>query len=194
MFNACTKDDGIEREDNQLVMQGLDYDFNSLSGTEIGKTIVNQFSEYLRQGTHEMHSDVNWDFDNMVELSNESESLYCYMTIDEDNPDRIIGGCTTEKALITTFFTFEREGDLFTLRDEQNLPLVDVRIVENSNNAYFMNVSQSTVTRASISGWCGIGMNVIGAVACYALAPSSLGASLGFELCWNVVTALVCRV
>lgn len=194
VFYACSNDNGIEQEDNQLIMKGLDYEFNSLSGTDISKTIVNQFEEYLRGGSCEMLENVTWDFDNMVELSNVSESVYCYMAVDADNPDRIIGGCSTSKGLITTFFSFEKNADYYTLKDEQNLPLVDVSIDENFNKAYFFNFPQATETRASFSEWCGIGMGVVGGVACYALAPPSFGASFGFAACWGVITALVCRV
>ena len=127
----------------------------------------------------------------MVEFSSPSNSIYCYMVFNKNDPNKILGGYSTAENIITTFFTFIKNGELYTLIDSSNQPIVDVRLDLKKKQIFLVNVYNSQ-TRASGSEWCGLGMAVAGGVG-VTFAPMTLGASIGFAACWGVVSVLMCR-
>lgn len=155
--------------------------------------VKKQFDDFLSQTDTRTANTSTWDFDNIVEFSSEKESIYCYMIADKNDPNKIIGGCSTEKDIITTFFTLEKNGEIYTLKDEFNHPLVDVKFDLEKNQILFVETYKNdTQTRATASEWCGLGMAAAWAVGS-AFAPATLGASIGFAVCWEVVSTLMCR-
>lgn len=152
--------------------------------------VKKQFDDFLSNKKRTRSTNDEWDFNNIVEFSSPDESIYCYMVVDKENPNNILGGCGTAKDLITTFFTFEKNGELYTLKDEFNRSVVDVKLdMENKQILFVNQYNSNPQTRASYSEWCGLGMGLIGV----AFAPATLGASIGFAACWGVVSALMCR-
>ena len=158
----------------------------------IDESVRVQFNEFISKNklTRSI-KDEQWDFENMVEFSSPSNSIYCYMVFDKNDPNKILGGCSTAKDVIITFFTFVKNGDLYTLIDSSNEPVADVRLDLKKEQIHLVKLYNSQ-TRASGSEWCGIGMGVAGGVGA-AFAPMTLGASIGFAVCWGVVSALMCR-
>lgn len=167
-------------------------DVSIKTGTSIKSSVKFQFNEFLSKNElTRSTNDQQWDFDNMVEFSSTNNSVYCYMVPDKNNPDKILGGCSTTKDVITTFFTFQKNGDIYTLVDSFNQPVADVKLDLEKQEILLVNIYNSN-TKASGSEWCGIGMAVAGGVGA-AFAPITLGASIGFAACWGVVSALMCR-
>ena len=132
-----------------------------------------------------------WDLDNIKGISNPSENKYVYMVASKENPDIILGGSSNEENNITTFFIFQKNGELYTLKDDTGKPILDAKIDFEKNEILFVNVYAGTETRASARAWCGVGMAVAGGVAA-AFIPVTLGASIGFAACWGLVSSLMC--
>lgn len=188
---SCSNEDNLENkekinntEEKQVfIKEGL------TSDGVIGK----QFTSFLGEYTTRSNSSTNnWDLDNIVEFSSPEESLYCYMLIDKENSEYILGGCGTTKDLITTFYTFYKNGELYTLKDSFNEPVADFKL-DLDNKQIILVESYIPETRASASEWCGAGMGAAAMVSTTFLAPVTLGASIGFFACWTVITVLMCR-
>ena len=184
MFISCS-----DRDLEQAIKQSQIENVSIKNSSAIDASVVNQFSNYLFS-TDQYGNETDWDFTNMIEIFDQQKSIYCYMAKNKNNPKNILGGCTTKEGLITTFFTFENNEGLYTLKDEYNCPVVDVRPDLKNNQLLFLyNYDTEAQTRASYSEWCGVGMAIVGA----AFAPATFGASIGFAACWGVVAALMCR-
>lgn len=156
--------------------------------------VKNQFEDFLGHSTESRSNafdNVNWDFENIIEIHNESESSYVYMMADKENPDCILGGCSTTSDIISTFFMFRKNGDLYTLADEQGSPIVDVKVVTESNEVILIN-NYLVESRSSAADWCGLGMGVVGGAAAY-LIPVTGVAGIGFAACWTLVSHLMCK-
>ena len=195
-MTSCSSEYPLTDESSEKLMISIPPDDVQINNVGIqNSSIRNQFSTCLLMDKALTTNDCKWDLDQIVEFRNESESIYCYMTIDKHDSNKIMGGCTTKEGLIATFFTFERKGKLFTLKDEQGFPVIDVELNNDNNMLTLVNDYSSTAqTRANFSEWCGIGMGAIGFGYTVLAAPMTLGASVGFFACWSVVSAVMCRV
>lgn len=166
----------------------------TVSVQKASSIVKNQFEDFLEHSTESRSNafdNVDWDFENIIEVHNESESSYVYMMADKENPDYILGGCSTTSDIISTFFMFRKNGDLYTLADEQGSPIVDVKVISETNEIILIK-NYVTESRASAEAWCGLGMTVVGGAAAY-IIPVTGVAGIGFAACWGLVSYLMCK-
>lgn len=189
-FFSCSNENITEPSNNDTTIKAQSNDVSIKKNLPTDGIVKRQFDDYLSHKNTRSANMSTWDFNNIVEFSSANESIYCYMIADKNDPNKILGGCSTAKDIITTFFTFEKNGELYTLKDELNRPIADVKLDLEHKQILFINTyTANSQTRASYSEWCGLGMGLIGV----AFAPATLGASIGFAACWGVVSALMCR-
>lgn len=166
----------------------------SVSVQKASDIVKKQFEDFLEHSTESRSNtfdNADWNFDNIFEASNSSESLYVYMMPDKNNPDNILGGCSIAPNIISAFFTFEKNGDFYTLADEQGKPIVDVGIDEASGEVIFVK-KDLIESRANAEAWCGLGMAAVGGTAGKVMAITGW-AGVGFAVCWTVVSYLMCK-
>lgn len=190
---SCSNDDIKDLNTNNTSFKDASSDVLIKTSLPTDGIIKKQFDDYLSKGKQTRSINEEWDFNNMVEFSSINETIYCYMVADKKNPNKILGGCTTAEDLIATFFTFEKNGDLYTLKDDSNNPIADARLdVESGKIIFVETYINNSQTRASASEWCGFGMTAVGAIGA-AFVPATFGASLGFTVCWGLVSVMMCR-
>ena len=162
----------------------------------VNKEITSQFYNFLSEGSLTTRAfspeEVVWNLDDIKEISNSEEHKYCYMVSNQDNPDIILGGCGNEEGSIDSFFIFEKNGDIYTLKDGTGKPILDAKISLEKGEILFVNIYATSQTRASGRMWCGLGMSVAGGVAALFI-PFTGGASMiGYAACWGLVSSLMC--
>ncbi|MFA7067062.1 MAG: hypothetical protein WC199_09795 [Dysgonamonadaceae bacterium] len=191
---SCNIENNIERdvvEDNRLENPNV-----IVKNIKNDSKIANQFQGFLSDETmltrSTQSSESMWDFNNMKGVSNPDENKFVYMISSKDNPNLILGGCSNDENNIETFFIFEKNGEVYTVKDEVGEPIFDAKIDMDKGEILLVNVyTIGPMTRADLNAWCGVGMGVAGGVAT-AFIPLTLGASIGFAACWGIVAGLMC--
>lgn len=185
---SCSNECIEKNEDAEVLVNKLNASSN---------IVKNQFEVFLGNSMGSRSGDVdssNWDIDNITEICNPSESLYAYLVVDSDNPDKILGGCSTAQNIISTFFTFEKQGDIYILKDEEGVAIADVKFNTDLNQFEFVNIYISDIqSRATASEWCTLAVGTVGSAVVAATVPLTVGASIGFCACWGVISSLLCR-
>lgn len=187
MFYSCNNEiipvENITENDPQI--------FRSFVKEDSRGAIAKQFSAFLSVKNHNTKSKaIDLDLDNII--VSEENGIYVYMIPTTENSDILFGGYSFDGKLIAHFFSFKKEGDKYSLIDENDRQIVDVRLTDNTSEILLDSIHLNP-TKASGSEWCGLGVGAAGALA-GAFIPFTGGLSMvGYGVCFGVITALVCR-
>lgn len=196
-FTACSNDD-------EVVESTSDSEYIDVVVEKIASDsdIADSLRGFLSDGNVLSRATVEneWNFDEIEGISDPEKDLYTYMIPSNENADRIAGGISRENGEIEGFFYFEKNGEYYTLTDDEGTPIFDVEFnVETGQFRYVKVYEEETMSRgkrpkvAGVHELCVAGVTALGWLTGVVAAPTTLGTSFAMSLAFSAMSDVVCE-